>query len=126
MLRLSSLATFLLACTVLLSSARAQSTFGSIVGVVHDATQAVVPGASVEIKSLEDNSTRSTLSDQNGSFEFVNLKPGKYALSTQAEGFSEFKIPSAEHRPADAEDRRQFSHQESDPDGGSSGHGSRD
>jgi Carboxypeptidase regulatory-like domain len=77
-------------------SVNAQSTFGSIVGVVHDRTQAVVPGASVKVWGLEDNSTRSTTSDQNGSFEFVNLKPGNYALSAQAEGFAEFQVPSAE------------------------------
>jgi len=77
-------------------SADAQSTFGSIVGVVRDTTQAVVPGASVKIRRLEDNNIRSTTSDENGSFEFVNLKPGNYALSAQAEGFAEFQVPSAE------------------------------
>src|SRR5580693_1678385 len=77
-------------------SADAQSTFGSIVGLVHDTTQAVVPGASVKIRRLEDNSIRSTTSDENGSFEFVNLKPGNYALSAQAQGFAEFRVPSAE------------------------------
>ncbi|MFZ0416653.1 MAG: TonB-dependent receptor [Candidatus Sulfotelmatobacter sp.] len=77
-------------------SAHAQSTFGSIVGVVHDTTQAVVPDASVKIRSLEDNSIRSTTSDQNGSFEFVNLKPGNYAVSAHAEGFADFQVPSAE------------------------------
>ena len=77
-------------------SAPAQSTFGSIVGIVRDTTQAVVPGASVKIRRLEDNSIRSTTSDQNGSFEFVNLKPGNYALSAQAEGFAEFQVLSAE------------------------------
>src|SRR5271156_3880788 len=73
-----------------------QSTFGSIVGVAHDTSQAAVPGAIVKIRSLEDNSVRSTTSDQNGSFEFVNLKPGNYALSAEAEGFAEFQVPSAE------------------------------
>jgi hypothetical protein len=76
--------------------AHAQSTFGSIVGVVHDATQAVVPGAAITLKSLGDNSARSTTSDENGSFEFVNLKPGHYALSAEAPGFSDFRVPSAE------------------------------
>jgi len=94
--RLSSVAILLLACSVFLSSAHAQSTFGSIVGVVHDASQAVVPDTSVEIRSLEENSTRSTTSDQNGSFEFVNLKPGHYAVSAQAQGFADFKVASAE------------------------------
>jgi len=73
-----------------------QSTFGTIIGVAHDVSQVVVPGASVTIRSLEDNSVRSTTSDQNGSFEFVNLKPGNYALSAQAQGFADFQVPSAE------------------------------
>ena len=73
-----------------------QSTFGSIVGVVYDKTQSIVPGASVSIRSLEDNSVRMTTSDQNGSFEFVNLKPGNYTLSAKGEGFAEFQVPTAQ------------------------------
>jgi hypothetical protein len=84
------------AVVLMVGSAVGQSTFGSIVGVVHDKTQAVVPGASVQIRSLEDNSTRSTTSDQTGSFEFVNLKAGKYAVSVQAPGFADAQIPLAE------------------------------
>jgi hypothetical protein len=73
-----------------------QSTFGSIVGAVHDASQGVIAGASVQMRSLEDNSVHSTTAGADGSFEFVNLKPGKYALSAQAAGFAEFQVPSAE------------------------------
>jgi hypothetical protein len=86
----------LLSLVGLTVSAPAQSTFGSIVGIVRDTTQAVVPGASVKIQRIEDNSIRSTTSDENGSFEFVNLKPGNYALSAQAQGFAESQVPSAE------------------------------
>jgi hypothetical protein len=85
-----------IAVVLMVCSAVGQSTFGSIVGVVQDKTQAVVPGASVQIRSLEDNSTRSTTSDQNGAFEFVNLKAGKYAVSVQAPGFTDSQIPLAE------------------------------
>jgi Carboxypeptidase regulatory-like domain len=77
-------------------SAMGQSTFGSVIGVVQDKTQAVVPGATVTIRRLEDNSTRSATSDSNGSFEFLNLKPGTYTLSVQADGFAESQVPSAE------------------------------
>ena len=94
--KVSSLAAFLLTLTLFLASARAQSTFGSIVGVVHDSTEAVVPNASVQIKSLDDNSAHNATSDENGSFEFMNLKPGRYALSAQAAGFAEFRVQSAE------------------------------
>jgi Carboxypeptidase regulatory-like domain/TonB dependent receptor len=79
-----------------LSSAVGQSTFGSIVGVVHDKTDALVPGATVQIKDLGDNSTRSMTSDQNGSFEFVNLKPSRYEVSVHADGFTDFRVPSTE------------------------------
>src|SRR5580698_8472022 len=77
-------------------AASGQSTFGSIVGVVHDPSQAPVAGASVVLRSLEDNSTHSMSSDENGAFEFVNLKPGNYAVSIQAPGFADFKVPSAQ------------------------------
>jgi hypothetical protein len=50
----------------------------------------------VKIQSLDDNSTRTTTSDENGSFEFVNLKPGNYTLSAQAHGFADFQVPSTE------------------------------
>lgn len=73
-----------------------QSTLGSIVGVVHDKTDAAVPGAIVQIRDLTDNSTRTTTSDQDGTFEFVNLKPSKYEVSVQAEGFADFRVRSAE------------------------------
>ena len=92
----SLLATLLVAFSALSSLAPAQSTFGSIVGLVHDSTQAVVPGASITLRNLDDNSLRSATSDANGSFEFVNLKPGRYSLSAQATGFADFQVPSAE------------------------------
>src|SRR5580658_8134074 len=77
-------------------SAFGQSTFGSIVGVVRDPSRAAVAGATVEIRSLEDNSTHAMTSDENGAFEFVNLKPGNYAVSIEAPGFADFKVPSAQ------------------------------
>lgn len=84
------------AVVLMVCSAVGQSTFGSIIGVVHDKTDAVVPGATVEIKDLADNSTRSATSDQNGSFEFVNLKPSRYEVTVRADGFNESRVPSAE------------------------------
>jgi hypothetical protein len=75
--------------------AAGQSTFGSIVGVVDDSSKASVAGASVQLRSVEDNSIRSATTDQSGAFEFVNLKPGNYALSVHADGFADFEIPSA-------------------------------
>ena len=86
----------LIALMLMACMAVGQSTFGSIVGVVQDKTQAVVPGASVRLQSLNDNSTRTAISDQHGAFEFVNLKPGRYALFVEARGFQDFRVASAE------------------------------
>src|SRR5580704_17432526 len=83
-----------LLCTV--GPVTGQSTFGSIVGAVHDESQGVIAGASVEIRSLGDNSVHSTTAGTDGSFEFVNLKPAEYALSAQAAAFAEFHVSSAE------------------------------
>jgi hypothetical protein len=79
-----------------LTSSVGQSTFGSIVGVVHDKTDAVVPNATVQIRDLADNSTHSVTSDQNGSFEFVNLKPSRYEVTVHADGFTDFRVRWAE------------------------------
>ena len=92
MLRLSSLATVLLACTILFSSAYAQSTFGAIVGVVNDPSGLVVPGTRVTLSSLDDQSTRDATSGPDGAFEFLNVKAGHYEIVTQAEGFAIFKL----------------------------------
>ena len=62
-------------------SARAQSTFGSVLGTVEDATQAVIPGATVTLHSEDDASDRLTVSSESGDFQFVNLKPGHYIVS---------------------------------------------
>jgi hypothetical protein len=63
----------LLFVAVFAASAHAQSTFGSVVGTVQDATNAVVPGAAVTLHSQDDNSDRVTTSSSTGDFQFVNL-----------------------------------------------------
>ncbi len=71
-----------------------QSTFGNLVGTVQDQSQAVVAVAAIQLRSLEDNSTRTTMSLNHGSFQFLNLKAGKYSIAIKKEGFSEFSLPS--------------------------------
>ena len=76
--------------------ASAQSTFGSVVGVVRDPTQLVVPGAKIIVRSLDENNSRAATVGGDGVFEFVNLKPGRYSLAAAAEGFADFIVPSAQ------------------------------
>ena len=76
--------------------AGAQSTFGSIVGVVRDPTQLVVPGTIVTLRSLDENTARIATVGGDGAFEFVNLKPGRYSLAAAAQGFADFLVQSAQ------------------------------
>ena len=74
--------------------ARGQSTFGNLVGVVQDQSHAVVTDAAIHLRSLDDNSTRSSSSLSDGSFQFLNLKAGRYSIAIKKEGFSEFSVAS--------------------------------
>jgi Carboxypeptidase regulatory-like domain len=85
----------LLLATLLLGfSATGQSTFGGIVGVVKDPTQGAIAGAQLALTSLDEQTQRTAATDENGAFEFINLKPGRYELVVRATGFADYKVSS--------------------------------
>jgi hypothetical protein len=90
------LMTVLIAIAIAISTqwANAQSTFGSVVGVVKDPGGLLVSGTKITLSGLEDQSTRDTVSDRDGAFQFMNVKPGRYEVTAQAEGFAVFKLKS--------------------------------
>ena len=71
------------------SSLRADVT-GSILGVVRDATQAVVAGARIVATNDETNLTRETLSAVDGSYRLLALPAGRYKVTASAPGFQQF------------------------------------
>ena len=62
-------------------------TTSAIVGQVTDATNAVIPGAAVTIINRETALQRSAKTDDEGRFNFPQLKPGSYSVKVEAEGF---------------------------------------
>jgi hypothetical protein len=74
--------------TLLGGVGHAQSTFGSIRGVTSDSTGAGVPATAVTLRSVDQSTTRSAVSDGSGAFVFENLKPGKYTLQVAHAGFA--------------------------------------
>jgi hypothetical protein len=68
----------------------AQSTFGSIVGTVRDATGAVIADASVRIQNLNDNTVREMKSSVDGYYEALNLKPATYTVAVSRAGFQSY------------------------------------
>jgi hypothetical protein len=90
----SRLVALLIAIAITTRWANAQSTFGTIVGVVKDPGELVVPGAEIKLSSLDDQSVRTTTSDSDGAFQFMNVKPARYEISVHAAGFAAFKVQS--------------------------------
>ena len=62
-------------------------TTSAIAGQVRDATNAVVPGATVTIANPETGLKRSAKTDDAGRFNFPQLKPGVYSVKVEAQGF---------------------------------------
>jgi len=62
-------------------------TTSAIVGAVTDATNAVVPGATVTITNRDTGLKRSVRTDEAGRFNFPQLKPGPYSVKVEAPGF---------------------------------------
>jgi hypothetical protein len=69
--------------------AHAQSTAGSIRGVVQDKTGAVVPDSRVTLHSSDENTDRVVTADASGSFLLENLKPGHFTLKAHHDGFAD-------------------------------------
>lgn len=69
----------------------AQSTLGVILGTVRDPSGAVVRGAAVELTNTGENVSRAAMADENGGYEFQNVKRGTYTLSVTAPGFRAFQ-----------------------------------
>jgi hypothetical protein len=71
------------------SSLRADVT-GSILGVVRDATQAVVANARIVATNAETNLNRETTSAADGSYRLLALPAGTYKVTATASGFQQF------------------------------------
>ena len=73
----------------LTSSLHAQFENGSVVGTIHDASGAVVAGATVTATNNATGVTTKTTSDGQGDYEIPSLHVGVYAISASAAGFSD-------------------------------------
>ena len=64
----------------------------TIAGVVKDATGAVLPGVTVEVASPAlIEKVRTVLTDAEGNYKIVDLRPGSYAVTFSLPGFATFK-----------------------------------
>ena len=64
-----------------------QAYFGTVSGVLTDASGAVVEGAKVVLVDQEKGYTFNTTSDSSGRYLFRSIPPGVYSVSAEAKGF---------------------------------------
>lgn len=69
----------------------AQAPTASLVGVVHDTTGAVIPGATVALLNAGTNERRSVETTIAGEFSIVGLPPGTYNFIVQHDRFRTVK-----------------------------------
>jgi hypothetical protein len=90
MKKLVAAAMLMALCLIFNSTAfgQAQITTGTVQGDVLDEKGGTVPGASVEVKNLDTNFTKTESSDADGHYAFLNLTPGKYTITVSKAGFT--------------------------------------
>ncbi len=88
-----SVAAIWLACSV---PAKAQSTFGGVVGTVVDGQKKAVTEAEIKLTELRTNVQRTTVTTNFGTYEFVNINQGLYRLEVLQNRFTVFKTQDFE------------------------------
>ena len=66
----------------------AQTESGKVSGTVTDQSGAVLPGVTVNLKSVERATMRSTVTNAQGEYVFASLVPGNYEITAELSGFS--------------------------------------
>src|SRR6202451_2777036 len=82
----------LVLCAVLFSASGAYSQilYGSLTGTITDASNAVVPNATVSITNQATGAGRDALTDSHGDYLVLNLEPGPYTITVKQTGFTTF------------------------------------
>jgi hypothetical protein len=73
----------------------AQSTFGTIVGIVKDpSTKVPIAGATIIAVKEDGGAIRSTISSSDGVYSFPDLAPGTYTVKAKTPGYPDFMLPA--------------------------------
>jgi hypothetical protein len=69
-------------------AATAHAQNAQITGAVKDSSGAIIPGATVSARNVETGLAREAVTDGQGEYRLPSLPPGRYAVTTQLNGFS--------------------------------------
>jgi len=72
------------------SACFAQFETSEVLGTVRDSSQKPVPKATVTLTSLDTGISAKAVTDDNGDYDFFNVKVGRYTITVEQTGFSKF------------------------------------
>src|SRR5690348_4629525 len=78
------------ACLLAATSLFGQFETAEVLGTVHDASGAIVPKANVTLLNQDTGILAKTETDENGNYNFFNVKVGRYSITVEASGFTKF------------------------------------
>ncbi len=83
---------FAVAVTLFLGvpAAYGQSDTALVLGTIKDSQGGVLPGVSVNVRNVDTGLSRTSVTDEGGTFRLPALPPGRYELSASLDGFAEF------------------------------------
>ncbi len=82
----------ILMVVLLVGSAGAQSTVGTIVGTVTDQSGAVLVGVKVTVTNTDTGITRTVNTDDTGNYKVLRLLPGSYSVAAETAGFKKAAV----------------------------------
>jgi hypothetical protein len=80
---------FVILCFAVSTTVLAQEPFGSIEGTVSDPQGAIIQNATVTVRSLATNATRTAQTNENGQYRILQLQPGFYEVRATAANFKQ-------------------------------------
>ncbi|HJP93934.1 MAG TPA: TonB-dependent receptor [Pyrinomonadaceae bacterium] len=90
--QIPALLTILLLCANV-TFGQAQSNAADIQGTVKDATNALVPNATVTARNPNTNFSRSATTNDEGLYRIINVPPGDYEITVEAPNFKKAVLP---------------------------------
>lgn len=91
MTKITAVVSAALLCTATLN---AQSTFGTIAGLVRDSAKAPIADAMITVTKKDGGSIRTTISNSGGLYSFADVVPGEYSAVAQSPGLPDITLLS--------------------------------
>jgi hypothetical protein len=77
-----------IAVAATVAGVQAQGVQATVSGIVADESGGVVPGVTVTIVNIATNDVRAAVTDERGSYRFDGLRPSRYTLTGELQGFT--------------------------------------